>query len=289
MRILIYGAGVIGSLYAVRFSLVGHEVSVYARGKRLQELSSRGLLYRSEDGNVLSASVSIVSVLDDDDLYDFVFLTVRGDQVISALTSLNANKSPVIVTMANTAGAYSVWEAVCGPRILPAFPGAGGSIDDGVLDAALTPPLIQPTTYGALRSEMKPAERRLGDLFRSAGIPSSRCRNMQNWQISHLGLVVPLAEAYYLTSDPKEVHRDRERMYETAKTLRSNFNILARRGVLVPKRFHFIRFLPLRLLRFLLTKLYASAFAETFMYRHSINAPDEMRRLREQWNHYIES
>ena len=36
MRILIYGAGVIGSLYAVLFAETGYDKSIYARGKRLE-------------------------------------------------------------------------------------------------------------------------------------------------------------------------------------------------------------------------------------------------------------
>ena len=36
MRILIYGAGVIGSLYAVLFAETGYDTSIYARGKRLE-------------------------------------------------------------------------------------------------------------------------------------------------------------------------------------------------------------------------------------------------------------
>ena len=36
-------------------------------------------------------------------------------------------------------------------RILQAFPGTGGSInDDGILDAALAPRLIQPTTFAEI-------------------------------------------------------------------------------------------------------------------------------------------
>ena len=39
MRILIYGAGVIGSLYAVLFAETGYDTSIYARGKRLEFLN----------------------------------------------------------------------------------------------------------------------------------------------------------------------------------------------------------------------------------------------------------
>ena len=46
MKILIYGAGVIGSLYAVLFAETGYDTSIYARGKRLEFLKKNGLLYK---------------------------------------------------------------------------------------------------------------------------------------------------------------------------------------------------------------------------------------------------
>ncbi len=45
MRLLIYGAGVIGSLYATLFSQAGYDVTVYARGKRLEALKEKGLIF----------------------------------------------------------------------------------------------------------------------------------------------------------------------------------------------------------------------------------------------------
>ena len=46
MRILIYGAGVIGSLYAAIFAEAGYDTSIYARGKRFEALRNNGLLYK---------------------------------------------------------------------------------------------------------------------------------------------------------------------------------------------------------------------------------------------------
>ena len=45
MRILIYGAGVIGSLYAALFAEAGYDTNIYARGKRLEALRNNGLQY----------------------------------------------------------------------------------------------------------------------------------------------------------------------------------------------------------------------------------------------------
>lgn len=48
MRILIYGAGVIGSLYAALLAKAGYDTSIYARGKRLEILKNNGLLYKKD-------------------------------------------------------------------------------------------------------------------------------------------------------------------------------------------------------------------------------------------------
>jgi ketopantoate reductase (EC 1.1.1.169) len=69
--------------------------------------------------------------------YDFVFLTVKENQLYTALKELRGNISPTIVTMVNSLDSYERWEAICGEgRILPAFPGAGGGFDGEILDAA---------------------------------------------------------------------------------------------------------------------------------------------------------
>ena len=151
MRILIYGAGVIGSLYAVLFAETGYDTSIYARGKRLEFLKKNGLLYKKNQ-NIRRAEATIRGQLSDNDAYDFILLTVRENQLYEALAELKNNKSNIIVTMVNALDSYKKWEDIIGTgRILPAFPGAGGSInDDGILDAALTPRLIQPTTFAEI-------------------------------------------------------------------------------------------------------------------------------------------
>ena len=98
MRILIYGAGVIGSLYAVLFSNAGYDVSIYARGYRLEKLRENGLLYL-ENKRIKKARVKLCSKLSDTDIYDFIFLTVRNNQLKKALRELRTNKSKCIVTM----------------------------------------------------------------------------------------------------------------------------------------------------------------------------------------------
>ena len=84
MRLLIYGAGVIGGLYANAFAEAGCDTTVYARGKKLETLKTRGLLYE-KNGKQYKATVKVIATLQNDDIYDFIFLTVKENQVHTAL------------------------------------------------------------------------------------------------------------------------------------------------------------------------------------------------------------
>lgn len=143
MKILIYGAGVIGSLYAALLSEnKDNDVAVYARGKRLDELRINGLRY-SKNGEVHTADIEVVEAVKNDDIFDYIFLTVRENQLYKALEELRNNTSGTIVTMVNSLDDYKKWEDICGSgRIIPGFPGAGGSIDNGILNAGLTPAIV---------------------------------------------------------------------------------------------------------------------------------------------------
>ena len=44
MKVLIYGAGVIGTLYAGKLADAGHKVTVVARGQRLADIRQHGLV-----------------------------------------------------------------------------------------------------------------------------------------------------------------------------------------------------------------------------------------------------
>ena len=284
MRILVYGAGVIGSLYAVLFAESNQDVTVYARGKRLKQLSKEGLKY-SDGSTACTAHVNIIGTLEDQDIYDYIILAVREHQLHAALSELKNNRSRTIVTMVNSLEDYISWEKICGQgRILPAFPGAGGSIDDGILHASLTPGIIQKTTFGEIDGEKTKRSKEFAQILKLAKIPYQIVSDMHAWQLCHLAMVVPLADAYYETDDPVYVWKDKELMLTTAKRIKENLGRLARKGIkLSPAKMKLLRILPTGLLRFVLTLSYRCNFGDRFMYQHSMKAPDEMKQLHDQF------
>jgi len=267
MRILIYGAGVIGSLYAALFKEAGYDTTIYTRGHRLDILQNQGLLYK-KNNLIKKIDVWVLDQLQDNDSYDFIFLTVRENQLYQALTELKSNKSKTIVTMVNSLDNYEKWESIVGKgRILPAFPGAGGTITNDILDATLTPRLIQPTTFSEISGKKTKRTEQISQIFKHAHIPFQQVKDMHIWQLCHLGMVVPLADAYYQTKNPESVGQDKVVMRKTACQLKDNFNILYKNiNTLSPIKMHIFRYLPTSLLTYILSQTFKSNFGEKFLY-----------------------
>ncbi len=288
MRLLIYGAGVIGGLYAAAFSGAGYDTTVFARGKRLEVLEEYGLRYEKK-GRIDKAKVSVIKKLGNNDRYDFIFLPVKENQAVQALEELRFNVSPNIVTMVNTLEPYENWERACGKgRVIPAFPGAGGGYEEGVLKAEFLPWIIQPTTFAEINGCRSERLERLAEIFQKSGVPYQVVRDMHRWQLCHLALVVPIADAYYKAENPEAVWREKEVVAGAAREIQDNFRTLCHAGMsLSPWKLNLFRLLPVWILRRIFAVIFRSRFGNLFMYRHAMKAPDEMKRLHDQLYRYL--
>ena len=98
MKILVYGAGVLGCNLARNLFRAGKNVTLLARGKWAEEIRKNGL--RIKDKFSLCTSVShipVVTELAPDAQYDVIFVVLRYTQLDSVLDTLRANRTKNIV------------------------------------------------------------------------------------------------------------------------------------------------------------------------------------------------
>ena len=98
MKILVYGAGVLGCNLARNLLRAGKDVTLLARGNWAAEIKRNGL--RIKDKFSLRTSVSripVVTELAPDAMYDVIFVVLRYTQLDSVLDTLRANRTKNIV------------------------------------------------------------------------------------------------------------------------------------------------------------------------------------------------
>ena len=139
-KILIYGAGVIGTLYAARLHDGGNRVTVVARGQRLADIRRYGLALEDLVGHGRSTTqVDTTEQLGPNDQFDAALIAVRRDQVASVMPELTANyRIPTLIFMLNNpTGSSELAQALGRDRVLLGFPGAGGTRDGHLVRYAM--------------------------------------------------------------------------------------------------------------------------------------------------------
>ncbi len=284
MRFLIFGAGVLGSFYAVKLLACGHDVTVLARGLRASQLRVDGLVVQEHKGICRRARVSVIETLEPEAPYDYVLVLVRNDQVESVLPSLAASKrTPSLVFMFNNLhGPQRLIEALGRERVLLGFPGAAGArAADGSVVATVLPALMQRTTLGELDGQLTPRVRLLATALKEAGFPTALSRNMDAWLKTHVAVVSPIADAFYAAGgDLNALGSSRARVVALLHTIRQAFLALGAQGIpITPAKLRGLELLPDWLLVRACQWALRTAFADLVVARHATVAREEMAVL----------
>jgi len=288
MNILVYGAGVLGSLYAARLQFVGNRVSILARGKRLADLREHGIIL--QDANTGRRSVSRVNVVErllPDDCYDWIVVLVRKNQLASVLPDLAANQhTPNILFMVNNAaGPEELAAAVGRERVVLGFPGAGGQRDGAVIRYQIVSGSTQPTTLGELDGSKSERVQQIAGQFKQAGFSVAICGNMDAWLKTHVALVGPVAGALYLAGgDNYRLARTQDGLVLMVRAVREGLSVLKDLGIpITPGKYRLLSWLPEPLLVQVLRRAMNSERAELVLARHANAARDEMAQLAEEF------
>lgn len=242
MRILAYGAGNIGQLYAGRLAGAGHDVSVLARGDRLEEIRKNGIrLECGTGGSRTTEHVRTVSALEPDDPYDLVLVALPSSAVTEVLPVLEASRrTPCILFFGNrAAGPEEMCEVIGRKRVLLGFPGAAATRNDGWLRYVIVPAREQPTTIGELDGRRSERIGAIRAALGSAGFPVSVCSNMDAWLKTHAAEIVPTALALYMAGlDTKRLMHTRDALVLMVRAIREGYSVLAAHGVSVTPASH---------------------------------------------------
>jgi 2-dehydropantoate 2-reductase len=230
IRLLIIGAGVIGSVYALRFAQYGLDVTILARGKRLDTLKRNGLVY-NHNGTIKKISINTIEKLDNDDIYDFIFVPVRYDQAESALSTIKNNKSETIVTLTNTIE-YDSWLEIVGERLLPGFPGAGGDIKEGILYAQFGSEKHQGTIFGEINGLRTERVKELAKIFELVDLHYEIQNDIQAFHVSHAALAI--VNKHFYTKDGMvdiETARSESVLRKIAVDIKQNIRLVEQAGI----------------------------------------------------------
>ncbi|GAA1120413.1 ketopantoate reductase family protein [Streptomyces javensis] len=243
MKLLVYGAGVLGSLFAARMHEAGHHVSLLARGERLASLCEHGVQL-AEAGSQAIRRVPIPVVEHPDGAYDLITVLVRAHQVDAVLESLAPVEGDVLFLHNWAAGPESLGAVIGDNRVLLGFPTAAGTMDGDVVRYRKTTAMTRRVAMPIGESDGRTTQRlqRIVRTFRAAGINAKAEPRIDTWLKTHAAFEVPLGQAVHAAGGPAALAADPDAVRAMLYRMRCNLAAMGTRPV--PRAFGALRTLP---------------------------------------------
>jgi 2-dehydropantoate 2-reductase len=286
MRILVYGAGPLGSVIAARLQQGGHDVSLLARRQRLLDLREHGVvLVNWETGEQTVTRVNIVERLAAEDSYDLVLVVIRKNRALEILPILAANQgTPCVLFLGNNFAGPADWvEALGRERVMIGFPLIAGYREGHVVHYWAGSDDKAGLLIGEVDGSITSRVQRVAHALESArGFEVGMRSDMDAWLKTHVALLMPaLAPAMYMCgTDNYRLSRTRDAVVLALRGIGEGLRVLQALGVpIVPRKYRLLLWLPEPLLVPQWQRLFARKHWEVAVVRHGEAARDEVKHL----------
>ena len=195
MKILVFGAGVLGCNLARNLFRAGKDVTLLARGNWASEIKTNGLKIKNRFSPCMSVSrIRVATELKPEDSYDVIFAVVRYTQIESILDALRSNRTKNIVFVGNNIRAKALAELLPEKNVMFAFALSAGHRESNRV-ASID---LKKITIGQLRNADS-NEKMIREIFSGTKYRVVYEPNMEDYLLCHAAFVLPATFACYKT------------------------------------------------------------------------------------------
>lgn len=288
MRILVIGAGVIGSNLAADLFAPGRNVTILARGEWADTLEKNGLLIDPIfSPRKKKYRIRVIQELQKEDIYDVIFVVMRCTQLESVIPVLTDNSSKNIVFVGNNLSPEALVEKLPGKNVLFGFSMAAGHREkDRVASISL-----HKITIGQLKN-VRSNEQLIREIFAGTKVKATYQPNMGDYLLCHAAFVTPVAFAcYYTDGDLKRIKKNKAYLNQIIDANIEGYSAIENAGhEILPdpdKNYHSRRY---RRMCYTVYKIMcATVIGKICASDHALNATEEMSALNEGLKKFFEA
>ena len=291
MKLLVIGAGVLGSQLAHVLNTAGHEVTLLARGSRKEELLRDGLVIRHyAQLRTTRERIRVTGSLEPEDAYDIVFVVVRCNQLAEVLPLIAGNRASdtFVILGNNPAAPETLWViqqlSQTSKAVLFGFMGAGGRREKGRVVSIHSGWGTDggKLTVGSLDGDTG-AYPLLTQAFAGTKFRLAFNRDIDAWLKCHLAFVLPICFAVYASGgDLRKIAWNKAFINKVIDAIDEAYQMLLACAVPMepPDSLDYVRNQRAKCYR-LIKVMAATPLGRLAASDHAMNAKDEMRFLYE--------
>ncbi|MDO4765593.1 MAG: 2-dehydropantoate 2-reductase N-terminal domain-containing protein [Eubacteriales bacterium] len=278
MRILVFGAGVLGCNLAANLCKAGKDVTLLARGQWYQKIRKNGLTIQNKlTGKVSYYSLPVISELKKHDIYDMIFVAAQYTQLDEIVPVLAENDSQRITFIGNNLNPYYYAHLLAGKQVFFGFALSAGHREE----QAVVSIDLKSITVGHLKGRNSGLFI-MRQIFQRSGYQFRYLANIEDYLLCHAAIVVPICYACYcVDGDLKRVGRSKSLLRAVVSANREAFYALQKSGVeLLPETLRKYRSRWFGKKCYFLYKVMALTFlGQLAAADHAMTAMEEMKAL----------
>lgn len=283
MKILVFGAGVIGITYAWQLSEAGHDVALLVRPGRKQEIESKGIPISCLDKRgkqKMQINTVYHPLLVEDfspaDKYELILVCVKRNQLCDALPSLaeKAGDADILFLQNNWSGTAEIEQYLASSRYLLGFPSLGGGRDENGIHCVLG----AGTMLGEKDGQITPRLEKIAKVIREAGFKPKLSRQIIPWLWTHYAEIAAIVGGLYKAGSFTALANSSSLLKEAFLAAREGIDVCRARGI-NPMSLSNIRllYLPLFIIVPFAKRAYQGEEARLVFEGHMAHAHDEMQ------------
>lgn len=234
MKVLVYGAGVIGCYLTHVLCRVGNDVTLLARGAWKSVLEAQGLTIRHHlQRKTTTAHPHIIGQIDFSEHYDAVFAVMQYRQMMGILDDLACANAPLVVLVGNNLSAPEMEAAIQArtktPKtVLFGFQGTAGRREEGRVVCVRFGGGSM--SIGGLHKAASGKDRAaIASLFADTGYALTWVSDMDAWYKCHLAFILPVCYLSY-SLDCDLTRCTRRQLSQAMDAIREGYGLLSRLG-----------------------------------------------------------
>ena len=290
MKILIYGAGIIGCTYGWQLSEAGHDITVFVRKGQKHQIAENGIHLTCQDfreGKKKTVETifrpHVIDELDSQNDFEFILVTTNKLQLPDVLPVLEASagKAHILFFQNNWDGFNKITRFLKPEQYFFGFPFmVGGGRDEDGIHCVISGMKYSHTPIGEANGEITPRVRKIVQAFEEARLkPVPSCQIML-WIITHYAAATGLTAGILSAGNAAEFVNNSAIIRTTIRAIREGFDICLKRGYdAKTEKANRLYQLPLFISVPIAKKIYSNEALQLMFDGHVNHSPEEVRQM----------
>ncbi len=290
MKILIYGAGIVGCTYGWQLSEAGHDISVLVRKGKQQQVEESGIAIHCADfrgGRKQITQIvfrpNVIEELSSQNDFEYIIVSTNNlylKEVLPVL-SQSAGKAHVLFFQNMWDDFEEIANHLSPEQYFFGFPFmVGGGRDSKSIYSAISGLKYSHTPLGELNGETTDRVQKIAKALEEANLKPIISTQIKVWLITHYAAAAGLSAGIIKAGGAKAFVGNSKIIRETIKSIREGLEVCERIGINTrTEKSNQLYYLPLFISIPIAKKVYANEALSIMFDGHTKHSPDELKKM----------